>query len=448
MILLIIGLGSIFILAIAGIYSFLLFRYSRNITWLLLGFGLILFVSMEIVNYSVCSLPSIMPAAVKLLAGLALLVAVLSAPRILQEYEKADTHLKTLWDIDRIMLTSLTPKNVIGSIKSRILEIIDCDALAIYTLDKSGNYTLLANHNLNQDFHDTMLSRENDFFWTIVEKKKTNMLSNLTPDTNFGFPALLKNSGFKSCVGVPLIIRGLTIGGFFVFSNRTKIYGKKEVNYIEGIGRQFVIAIERIQAFERIKEQNVESVLALVQAIELRDPYTKGHSLQVANLAVEICRRIDLSDVKLGLIEFAGLLHDIGKIAVPEIILNKPASLNTEEWRIMKRHPIQSAEIIKPIKDLQQIVNWVLYHHERWDGSGYPQGLKSRDIPLESRILAICDAFSAMVGKRPYRDGFTIEEAIEELKKFSGKQFDPDIVKIFLSLPEETIRRILPEKPS
>ncbi len=168
----------------------------------------------------------------------------------------------------------------------------------------------------------------------------------------------------------------------------------------------------------------------------------------MANLAIEVYKYINGSDQNLELIKYAGLLHDVGKIAVPESILNKPASLSKEEWLIMKKHPVQSAEIIKPIKALEKIVPWVLYHHERLDGSGYPQGLKSSEIPIESKVLAICDAFSAMVGKRPYRDGFTIEQAIDEIKRFAGKQFDPEVVKIFLKLPEEKLKFVTPEKPS
>ena len=203
-----------------------------------------------------------------------------------------------------------------------------------------------------------------------------------------------------------------------------------------------------MEIFERIKAQNVESVLALIQAIEIRDPCTRGHSQQVAHLAIELYKNIISSDKDLELIEYAGLLHDVGKIAVPELILNKPAPLNQEEWSIMKRHPIQSAEIVKPIRALEKIVPWIRYHHERLDGSGYPEGLQSDEIPLESKVLAICDAFSAMVGKRPYRNVYTIEQAIDEIERFAGKQFDPEVVRIFLKLPEKKLRPKTPEKSS
>ncbi len=207
-----------------------------------------------------------------------------------------------------------------------------------------------------------------------------------------------------------------------------------------------VIAMERSQTVERIKEMNIESVLALVQAIEMRDPYTKGHSLQVAELSIEIARNFGFSEQNLELIKFAGLLHDIGKIAIPETILNKPSSLTEEEWMIIKKHPIQSAEIIKPIKSLSMIEKWLLYHHERWDGSGYPQGLRGNEIPVEARILAISDTYSAMTGDRPYRKGLSDEQTREEIKRFAGRQFDPALVEIFLGIPKSFLEKIRQHK--
>lgn len=447
MIILVIIFFTILLQLLTGIFSLLQYSYYKEIGWLFIALATFLIAGTGIVNLPLYPMVSIINVFFGTITSIFLFLAVLFSRKVLKEYKKTDVHLKTLWEIDRIMLTSLTPKTMINSIKARIPEMIDCDALAIYTLDKvSHNYTVFANYNLTQDFHTHLLSKENDFFWKIIDRRKSDVLSKLTADTNFGFPAILKNSGFATCVGVPLILRGLPVGCLFVFSSRP--YNKKEIKFVEGIGRQIVIAMERMEIFERIKEQNVESVLALVQAIEIRDPCTRGHSQQVAHLAIELYKNITSSDTDLELIEYAGLLHDVGKIAVPELILNKPAPLNQEEWLIMKRHPVQSAEIVEPIKALGKIVTWIRYHHERLDGSGYPEGLKSGEIPLESKVLAICDAFSAMVGKRPYRNAFTIEQAIDEIKRFAGKQFDPEVVKIFLKLPEEKLRPKTPEKSS
>jgi putative nucleotidyltransferase with HDIG domain len=197
-----------------------------------------------------------------------------------------------------------------------------------------------------------------------------------------------------------------------------------------------MVGIEKILNIQTIKEMSMESVMALVQAIEMRDPYTKGHSLQVSEIAFELGRLFELGDRELELLKFAGLLHDIGKIAIPEMILNKPAKLDEFEWEIMRKHPVKSAEIIQPIKNLSEIGKWILHHHERWDGTGYPAGLKGEEIPFYSRILA-------MLSDRPYRKKLSFKEAIEEIIRYKGKQFDPRIVEMFLTLPEEFLRRVV-----
>jgi putative nucleotidyltransferase with HDIG domain len=194
------------------------------------------------------------------------------------------------------------------------------------------------------------------------------------------------------------------------------------------------MVLDRAWLIERIQEINFESVRALVGAIELRDPYTIGHSIQVADLSLLIGRELEFSERNLNLIEFAGLLHDIGKIVVPEAILQKNGKLTKEEWKIIKMHAIHSAKIIEPVANLKTVRTWVLYHHEKWDGSGYPEGRKAEQIPLQSRILAVCDAYSAMTGNRPYRNALSEEEARDEITRVAGKQLDPNIVDIFLSL--------------
>uniref|UniRef100_A0A7V3VUC0 HD domain-containing protein n=1 Tax=candidate division WOR-3 bacterium TaxID=2052148 RepID=A0A7V3VUC0_UNCW3 len=325
-----------------------------------------------------------------------------------------------------------------------MLEIVDCDALGVYTVGLiPERLSVFANHNLSEDFHKKMLSEYRDFLHTIIMDKKPVLLTNLPDDTNFGFPAFLKSCGYETSLSLPLVLRGLPLGIVLVLSKRKKHYHRKEIQYLEGICRQIIVAIEKIQNIQTIKEMSMESVMALVQAIEMRDPYTKGHSLQVSEIAFELGRLFELGDRELELLKFAGLLHDIGKIAIPEMILNKPAKLDEFEWEIMRKHPVKSAEIIQPIKNLSEIGKWILHHHERWDGTGYPAGLKGEEIPFYSRILAICDTYSAMLSDRPYRKKLSFKEAIEEIIRYKGKQFDPRIVEMFLTLPEEFLRRVV-----
>ncbi len=187
--------------------------------------------------------------------------------------------------------------------------------------------------------------------------------------------------------------------------------------------------IEALKASERLRRTNLETILTLVRTIEARDIYTKGHSEGVAYYATKIAKYLGFDKSRLEKLRHAALLHDIGKIGIPDVVLLKPRKLSKEEWYIIKQHPQLGYLILKEMKLLRDIAIWVKHHHERWDGKGYPDGLAGEDIPLESRILAVADALEAMLSDRPYRKALSFEEAKEKLKEGAGTQWDPAIVK-------------------
>jgi len=176
------------------------------------------------------------------------------------------------------------------------------------------------------------------------------------------------------------------------------------------------------------------TVKALVAALESKDRYTHNHSLGVAKIAERIIEKMELSEKEKFKIRFAALLHDVGKIGIPDRVLNKKGQLHEEEWLIMQKHPAIGAKIIGHIPGLKEIGEIVLCHHARWDGKGYPFPLSGEDIPLGARIIAIADTFQAMTSNRPYRKSFPLEAAIREIESCSGTQFDPQIVKSFLDI--------------
>lgn len=178
---------------------------------------------------------------------------------------------------------------------------------------------------------------------------------------------------------------------------------------------------------------------ALVGTIEVKDRYTKGHSDRVTNYAVGIANELNLSQNDLEFIRYACELHDIGKIGIRDYILTKSERLTKEEWDEIKLHPTTGADILKPLEFLDKGIPFIRHHHERYDGNGYPHGLKREDIPLGARIIAVADAFDAMTSDRPYRKTKSVEEAIGELKKHAGIQFDPEVVEAFLNVLEREI---------
>jgi diguanylate cyclase (GGDEF)-like protein/putative nucleotidyltransferase with HDIG domain len=190
------------------------------------------------------------------------------------------------------------------------------------------------------------------------------------------------------------------------------------------------------------KRDGLSAVYALVSVVEARDPYVYGHSRKVNTYAVALAEAIGLSPDEVSRVSTAALLHDIGKIGIPDEVLNKKAKLSAENWEAIRAHPRLGTNIVSNIPQLVRCADSILHHHERWDGSGYPEGLKGDQIPLESRILAIADSFEAMSSARPYRPALSREEVLEELRKGAGTQFDPNLVQIFIGIIEAG----LPEK--
>jgi diguanylate cyclase (GGDEF)-like protein/putative nucleotidyltransferase with HDIG domain len=184
------------------------------------------------------------------------------------------------------------------------------------------------------------------------------------------------------------------------------------------------------------RRDSLSAVYALVSAVETRDPYTYGHSKKVKTYAVALAEAVGLSPDEVSKLSTAALLHDIGKIGIPDNVLNKKGKLNGENWEALKAHPRLGANIVSSIPNLVPCASSILHHHERWDGGGYPEGLKGEEIPLGARILAIADSFEAMSSPRPYRPAWSLEEVVKELRQGAGTQFDPKLVEVFIGIIE------------
>ncbi|PGL71374.1 HD-GYP domain-containing protein [Bacillus sp. AFS055030] len=199
------------------------------------------------------------------------------------------------------------------------------------------------------------------------------------------------------------------------------------------------ISVGLMKHYQRVKTGSIELILALSNALDSRDNYTAHHSECVANMAYKIAKKMKLSNSLCGVIHQGGLLHDIGKIGIPEHILLKDDKLTEDEYNTIKKHPVIGYDIIKHIDIFNEngILDIVLYHHERYDGKGYPEGLKGNQIPLTARIVAIADSYDAMISNRLYRKGMSLEDCLKEIENNKGIQFDPEITDVFLSLFED-----------
>lgn len=363
-------------------------------------------------------------------------VSIILIVKLATTVQKNRQYLNRLYDIDRSILSGLSHRGVMYAIMDKLTSIIKPDGVAILKVDKQSSLKTVISDHLSKKFNEAVDKMNNGFFSSVLENKHPlNIVKISADEENESFLGAIRNEGFISYLSAPIIAKGGNpVGILTLYSKRPRFYTQREMHLINTVNNRIGIAMDRAKLIERIQEINIESVRALVEAIELRDPYTIGHSIQVADLATRIAQELEFSEREKNLIEFAGLLHDIGKIIVPEAILHKGTVLSSEEWQIIKKHVVHSAKIIEPIRNLRSVQNWILHHHEQWDGSGYPDGISGEKIPLESRILAVCDAYSAMTGDRPYRKALSIKDARQEIVNVAGKQLDPRLVNIFMSL--------------
>ena len=242
----------------------------------------------------------------------------------------------------------------------------------------------------------------------------------------------------KSAMCVPLKVKDKTMGVVNISDKKTNDnFTEEELDLLLMMANQAATSIENSGLHAELQELFISSIKALANAIDARDPYTRGHSERVTEYSVAMAEAFELKREDVDSIRYAALLHDIGKINIPDHILNKPGKLTDEEFALMKKHPAFGAQIMKPVKAFSKILPYMFHHHERFGARGYPEGIKGDSIPLPARIIAVADSFDAMTSDRPYRKALTLEAATKELIDNSGTQFDPEVVEVFIKLIED-----------
>jgi putative nucleotidyltransferase with HDIG domain len=249
---------------------------------------------------------------------------------------------------------------------------------------------------------------------------------------------------FAGYIALPLVNKGQIRGVLEVYCREARFISVEWLEFLETLAGQAAIAIDNNLLVNQLQRSNLELMLAYdstlegwSKALDLRDRETEGHSQRVTELTIKLAEAMGLQGLDLVHIRRGSLLHDIGKMGIPDSILLKEGPLNPDEWVIMRKHPDYAFEMLSPINYLSKSLDIPYCHHEHWDGKGYPRGLKEEQIPLAARIFAIADVFDSLVSDRPYRKAWTKEKALEQIKIESGTHLDAHIVNIFLKIMEE-----------
>ncbi|MRR06139.1 MAG: HD domain-containing protein [Deltaproteobacteria bacterium] len=349
--------------------------------------------------------------------------------------KRVDTIL-TLDEINKAISSSLSREKIFEKAIQGIERIIPCAMVMIIQEEKS-EIVITASHwreeNVAAALHSgARLSLYRSTAGNAMKTGKSVSIESLGSKQNPGhLDRILSEAGIATLLAVPLVSRDTARGALLLGDRQPGGFATEEIFVIEKIASQISVALENALLYEDMRNLFISTVSSLANAIDAKSPWTKGHSERVMNIAAKIAEEMGLSDLFVEQIKIAGLLHDIGKIGILEELLEKPDKISDEEFPPMRLHPEKGVAILAPIEQLQDILPAIRHHHERYDGTGYPDGLKGEEIPLQARIVAVADAFDAMVSDRPYKKGFSVQKALKVIEMGAGSQFDPFVVECF-----------------
>jgi len=364
--------------------------------------------------------------------------------RLLEQTHNQIERLAALHDIDLVINSSLDLRVTLNILLDQVVEKLEVDAATVLLLNPRSQmleYTASRGFRTRIIEHYHLRMGEGISGQAAMERHLVQALNLGELDDNLAYTNLMQEEGFASYYSVPLVAKGQIKGVLDIF-NRSMLNPDQEwFNFLETLAGQAAIAIDNTSLLEDLHRSNVELSLAYdttlegwSKALDLRDRETEGHTQRVVDITLRIAQTMGIDDQELTHMRRGALLHDIGKMGIPDSILLKPGPLTDEEWEIMKRHPVYAYELIYPITHLRPSLDIPYCHHEKWDGSGYPRGLKGEQIPLAARIFAVVDVWDALTSDRPYRKAWTSKKALDYIREQSRKYFDPRVVETFLSL--------------
>jgi HD-GYP domain-containing protein (c-di-GMP phosphodiesterase class II) len=363
--------------------------------------------------------------------------------RVYSELKFAADELSILYEISDALSSTLNLDELLKLIVRKAVKSFDAQVVSLMMIDKkSGELFIRHAEGMDEEIiRNTRVKPGEGVAGRVAMSGQPLLLVDVV-----GIEAKDLNKNVKSALSVPMKIKDNIIGVLNVSKNSRYHFNESDLKILFNLASLASQAIEKSELYqdikitlEEIKSSYMNTVKALSKAIEAKDPYTQGHVDRVAKYGMAIALELDQDLLKDDMFRYALVLHDIGKIQIPDAILAKKDRLTREEMEIIRRHPETGAQILEPVKFLQKAAEMVKYHQEHWNGKGYPNGLKGEEIPLPARIIAVADAFDAITTERPYRRAQSPDYAKHEILKASGSQFDPKVVQAFVAALDKKV---------
>jgi HD-GYP domain-containing protein (c-di-GMP phosphodiesterase class II) len=365
-------------------------------------------------------------------------------------FEQTEHHLQkvqALRTIDAAIASSFDLRGILNIILHQVITQLNVDAADVLLLNPH-NYAFeyaVGRGFLSKAIEKTrFLLGEGVIGHQIMERRTITIPDLKLVMDNMIRSEVFSTERFATYSAVPLIAKGEVKGVLEVYQRNPTERGAQWMEFLETLAGQVTIAIDNSQLFADLQRSNLELSMAYdatiegwSRALDMRDSVTEGHTKRVTDMALKLARVMGMSESDLVHMRRGILLHDMGKMGIPDTILHKPDALTDEEWKIMHKHPQYAFEMLAPISYLRPALDIPGCHHEKWDGTGYPRGLKGEQIPLAARIFAVVDVFDALTSDRPYRKAWRVEKAIQYIQEEKGKSFDPRVVDVFMSLKHE-----------
>lgn len=334
-----------------------------------------------------------------------------------------------LYDMVEKVSSCLDTKEIARLVIEEARRVIKLSSVSVLLLNKQADaLELIGEYGHEQEVTSTV-SRGVGIAGNVWASGRAEIVNDVNSDPRFVEGAV----ALSSLMCAPLKAKDMVVGVIKLGNDQPITYTAEDLKLFTTLASLAAVAIENAGLYEQLKEAFYTTVYTLAETIEKRDPYTGNHTKRVMEYSLALGKTLGLMEEDMARLQLGAVLHDIGKIGVKDSVLLKESSLTDEEFEQIKMHPVYGEEIISRISQLKSAIPGVKHHHEKFNGRGYPDGLKGDEIDITARIIAVADSFDAMTSNRPYRSGLSLDEAFEELRKYSGSQFDPAIVDAFFA---------------